>query len=484
MKWLNKNLVLFLSSLFLFEGLSFLAYFIPAFNYLGVALILIITLYLSFKDLEWGIIILFTELIIGSKGHLFNLGFLSLRMLIFSALLLVLLIKLANKNFRQELIAKLLAFKKTILFIVLAILILFSLLLGIINNNSYVLSDFNAWLFFLIIFPLVAVYVKKPLSDYRRLFQFILAALIFLSFKTLLILYIFTHNLVILPDVYLWLRRTGVAEITNTTASWPRIFLQSHIYPVLTLLVLPWLLKIKQKSAWILMSLFWAVCLLSMSRSFWLAVLVSTILSLITSWAFLGFKEAFKKGALILGSALISIILILMVVYFPIPKPGSFSADSFAKRISLDGSEAAVASRWSLLPVMWEEIKTAPVFGYGYGKTITYKTSDPRVLENNPDGLYTTYAFEWGYLAIWLKLGLVGLGTYLFLLFINIYQGFLLIKDKKITLVAFSFGLLALIIINFFTPYLDHPLGIAYLIFTSIILDSKRETQDLPETIK
>lgn len=484
MKWLNKNLVLFFASLILFESLSFLAYFFPIFNYLGVILILIITLYLSFRDLEWGIIILFTELIIGSKGHLFSLGFLSVRMLIFSSLLLVFLIKIANKNFRQELIAKLLTFKKTILFIVLAILILFSLFLGIMNGNAYVLADFNAWIFFLIIFPLIAVYLRKPLKGYQKLAKFVLAALVFLSFKTLLILYIFTHNLIILPDVYLWLRRTGVAEITNTVGSWPRIFLQSHIYPAIFLLIIPWFLKIKQKSTWILMSLFWSVSLLSMSRSFWLAILLSASIGLIFSWIFLDFKEALKKGILILGSALISIVLILMVVYFPIPKPGSFSANSFAQRISLDGSEAAVASRWSLLPVMWEEIKAAPIFGYGYGKTITYKTSDPKVLEKNPNGLYTTYAFEWGYLALWLKLGLLGLGAYLFLLFINVYQGFLLIKNKEVRLAAFSFGLLVLIITNFFTPYLDHPLGIAYLVFASIILGPKNEERDLPENIK
>ena len=31
----------------------------------------------------------------------------------------------------------------------------------------------------------------------------------------------------------------------------------------------------------------------------------------------------------------------------------------------------------------------------GFGTSVTYETSDPRALETNPDGLFTTYSFEW-----------------------------------------------------------------------------------------
>ena len=54
--------------------------------------------------------------------------------------------------------------------------------------------------------------------------------------------------------------------------------------------------------------------------------------------------------------------------------------------------------------------------GRGFGATVTYQTRDPRILADNGSGEYTTYAFEWGWLDIWLKLGIFGLAAYFLLI--------------------------------------------------------------------
>ena len=104
------------------------------------------------------------------------------------------------------------------------------------------------------------------------------------------------------------------------------------------------------------------------------------------------------------------------------------------------------------------------------------KTSDPRIVASNATGKYTTYALEWGWLDIWLKLGLFGFLAYLLLIGKILKSGFMFLensedaKKRNITL-GLVIGLIVIMCVNIFTPYLNHPLGIAYLIFMSVIID-------------
>lgn len=468
-----KKISLVLSIITLIELISFGAYFYNPLKIIGAILITIITLFLTYKNLENGLLILFAELIIGSKGHLFELGPVSIRMIIFTIIMLVYFIKLFNKDERLRIIAQIKEFKAKSYFIILAFFVLASLINAFLYNNNLtnILADFNAWLFFLLIFPILSVYYQAKTEVYHRLKIVVMAAFLWLGLETFIILYVFTHNLGIVSDLYLWLRRTGVAEVTPTLGSWPRIFLQSQIYAAITLVALPFL----KRQSWFLIILAWGISLLSMSRSFWLGLIVVLALGFLLQLLFFGWSKIWSKIFLVVGGFLASLVLILLVVYFPIPKPGSFSPDSFMKRVSFDSSEAAVASRWSLLPMMWQEIVKNPIMGFGYGKTITYKSSDPKVLQNNPDGNYTTYAFEWGYLALWLKLGLLGLLAYLILIITTVYQGLKKWRKNDILAGALSLSLLIVMVVNFFTPYLDHPLGIGFLLLAIVIIQNENK---------
>lgn len=475
MKLITKNTWLLLGIITIIELVSFLGYFYAPLKIISAVVISLIVFILTFKNLETGLLLMFTELIIGSKGHLFELGSISIRMIIFGVIILAYLIKLRHTEERLKIISYLKELPAWRYFVSLAIFIFLALLVALIKGNELtnIFYDINAWLFFLLLFPILAVYFKAGTEVYQRLITVALAAFLWLGFETFIILYIFTHNISVMPDLYYWLRRTGVAEITSTLSSWPRIFLQSQIYTAIALVMMPFILKIKSLNTWILLIIAWSVLLLSMSRSFWLATVIVLVFGLSAQLIFYGWKKLWSKIFLIIGGALSAVLFILIIVLFPVPKPNNFSADSFINRISFNSSEAAVASRWSLLPTLWREIKTSPIIGSGFGKTITYKSSDPRILQTTPSREYTTYAFEWGYLALWLKLGLFGLLTYLILLGTTIYRGFLKWRLGNNLAGILALGLIVLMVVNFFTPYLDHPLGIGYILLSITLIEQK-----------
>ena len=140
--------------------------------------------------------------------------------------------------------------------------------------------------------------------------------------------------------------------------------------------------------------------------------------------------------------------------------------------------EAAGQSRMELLKPLWIGILKHPIIGSGFGATVTYNSKDPRILQNNPSGEYTTFAFEWGYLDLWYKMGILGPLAYLGLIGSILLALWRVIKDKSemvlegINVQAISLGvfgaLIALAAVHFLTPYLNHPLGIGFIILSSL----------------
>lgn len=462
MSLFNKKTIGIFAIIFAVEALSLAGFFYSPLKLVGMVIIGLGAIILSWKNLEYGLLLLFTELIIGSKGHLFDLSVVSVRMLIFVAVMAVFLVRLFNKTEREKIITYFKELKSAKAILALAFFVLVGLVNALIRHNNLgdIFADVNSWLFFLLLFPMLSIYFKAKQETYQRLIIVVSAAFLWLSFETLSILYIYSHNLSVMSAIYLWLRKTGVAEITATLNGFPRIFLQSQIYAAVAIIISTFSLKQKNKDFWVVAILAWAVLFLSMSRSFWLATALCLLIGLMSQR-----KVIFKNLIFIISTSLSAALLIFLISIFPIPKPGLFSLDSFINRTNLDNSEAAVASRWALLPALTKEIKKSPIIGQGYGAGVTYKSSDPRVLEQHPDGWYTTYAFEWGYLSIWLKLGILGLLAYLWLLGQNIYQG---LKSGSF----FALVLMLLLIIHALTPYLDHPLGIALVMMAIIVIPS------------
>ncbi len=494
---LNKNIIwqsfLTFSILELISFFTFDSFILHKLVFIVLALII---LGLSIYNLEYGLLIAFGELFVGSMGHLFSFSFtsqiltfnLSIRvfiwlsvMLTFSFRLLFQIIKHGD-NAPYYLIWKKFPYRKAFYFLFAAIFFAIINAWGHGHQLSLIFADANAWLYFLLLFPLLAVYGDGKKDRLNRFFNLFLSASLFLSLEILLLLSIFVHHLAISSAVYHWLRKTSLGEMTPTLGGWPRIFMQSQIYSAIAFLAVFWWGKAKFKLSnfWkkdsilllVLAALFFSSILISFSRSFWLSIFITVTIVLIIDWRKESFGKMMSSASWFVLSVIMSFVLIYLITAFPyLHWSGSEIGQSFVSRVNIvNDNEPALASRWSLLPVITKAIEKEPVFGQGYGKTLTYSSQDPRVLENNK-GQYTTYAFEWAYLGIWLKLGLIGLLAYLYLLFNLIKDAFKLgIQENKLLILTLASGLFFLVFTNIFTPYLNHPLGITYLLISSCLI--------------
>ena len=100
----------------------------------------------------------------------------------------------------------------------------------------------------------------------------------------------------------------------------------------------------------------------------------------------------------------VAIFLLALKLPFPAPRSQSSFEDMLRSR-QISERDAAVASRWTLIKVLDAKIMEAPLLGSGFGATVTYISSDPRIISTT-GGTYTTAAFEWNYHDILVKMGL------------------------------------------------------------------------------
>ncbi|MFA6514214.1 MAG: O-antigen ligase family protein [Patescibacteria group bacterium] len=481
METIKTKQVAVLLGIFLFlEIISIFGFSFSFVNQSAFFILVLITLVLSIYKLEYGLLLVLAELMIGSKGYLFYLplgegSLLSLRLVIWSILMIVFLIKflisLKKLGYESPYFKKIKDFVFWKPYLILAILVLTGLVSAIIYKNNLIdiFLDFNAWIYFLILFPAISVNINR-----QRLETIFIAGAIWISLKTLILLAIFSNDFTFAANVYAWLRKTLVGEMT-ASSNWNRVFIQSQIFSIIAYFFLFFkIIKINNLKSFfnkqnilnfVLMALFFSTLLISLSRSFWLGFAAVILFSLIFTWRF----YSFKRAALIALEMTLGVVLAVIMIFVAAPHLTGLQSQ-LLNRVG-NKEEAALVSRWTLLPELIKEIKNNPISGQGYGKTVTYISSDPRILENEASGRYTTYAFEWGYLDIWLKIGVLGLIAYLLLLYKVIHASLMSgIKSGDYLYLGITAGCLFLAIVHFFTPYLNHPLGIGFIVISSCLI--------------
>ncbi len=479
--------------LLIVEGASFWSYFNPLVGLVAGGLILVTTLLLSIKNVSNGLLVIIAELIIGSQGYLFSFNIngskISLRIALWIIVMGVWMSNLILQYFRDKNFIKTytIPYRKPLL------LFISTLGLGIIvgflssNNQLFFFLELKRWLYILLLFPLITSF--RSTQDITKLSTVIISAITALCIKVVILIYTFSHSfLPLVYDVYGWMRQNLLGEITRWPSGFSRIFMQSQIFllPAVAAFFLTVYKKIQNRELFfkkesigiVLLTISClSVIIASLSRSFWLGIIIG---ALITGICYIfAYRPQIKMILffcfVVLGTLVLSTAFLFAVVRFPFPNP-SANIDTSLLADRVITIEAGAASRWSLLPVMWHEIKKSPLIGYGFGKSLTYQTYDPRIVANGGNGLYTTYAFEWGWLDIWLKFGLLGLVAYIWLLWEISKDAFQLLRKQRLAGSVILFSLVSLVIVHFFTPYLNHPLGFGYLALLILFLESKKST--------
>ena len=392
--------------------------------------------------------------------------------------------------------------------VIIAIMILAGLFNGLYLEQPFIFQDANAWAFLLYFIPVLDIAHRYKANLIRHIKAAFVASLIYLPLKALFVFYIFSHGIISLADpLYNWIRDTRVGEITPAGGNVFRVFFQSAVFSVVAgfYFFAFWIQqnfaskgKLSSANGGVLeatkpyahgdfqdkpcyalkyaIGVLWvlsiAMVIISLSRSFWLGTIIGLLMVLVLGLIKLKdipWQPCIKVVLGILGA----FTLLAVILYFPIPKTGSVSLSSMLRdRGTL--TDAAGSSRWNLLPAMWDKIREEPIIGSGFGSTVTYTSQDPRILQTHPDGRYTTYAFEWGWLSLWIKFGIFGPLVILLLL---ISLGWRVWKSKYAwwLRVGTISSLAGFAVIHIFTPYLDHPLGFAFLLSLEGLLAMDRE---------
>jgi len=456
-----------LLSIFAIDIISFLSFSYPDIQLVVFISIIIIVFAATLYKVEYGLYIILAELFIGGKGHLFSIqtdtSLISIRIALF---LIILGIWLGKKIQNKE---KRIYFKDPFikLFIILLAFIGYGFIHGLINNSfGAVFFDFNAWIFFLLFFVFYDTFTEKKYIF--SILQVLLAAVSWIGIKTVIVFYLFSQNITSVGDFfYTWIRDTGVGEITAITDSLHRIFFQSHIYSLIAMIIILVIvysgIKIKLRDAvglGLILYLTSLTVVMSQSRSFFAAGLAVFASLIIYSFVL------HNKFLSVVTKSIIVIVIVLSQIWLV-----------NTERITNIGQDAAGSSRLNQLNPLIQAISHNALLGSGFGTEVTYVSNDPRIQKTHPGGWYTTYSFEWGYLDIALKIGLLGLGAYLTFIGYIFYQGFKNRKNSSVIVHGFLFGLMALCVVNIFTPYLNHPLGIGYIMLVStLIMNPVRDT--------
>jgi hypothetical protein len=439
-------------------------------------LVIFILIMLTVKNPTFGLFGVFLELFSNPHGHLIfwdDAGFLvSLRMAVFIGFFIGYTIFLIRTKSRVPLSPF-----SSLFPLLLAILIGFTS--GFLFQDPIrAFTDGNAYFFLLYAIPILGhAYSSKDRSAF---FQILAAGAIWNMIISFGILYLFTHfNETFLQTSYVFLRDVRLAEITNIGRGFYRVFIQSQFFVIVfgTLLI-PLYVQLAEKRDRILISVLLggviSTLLLSLSRSFWIGVgacLIVFMVLLIRSQIGRDNHGFFNRVSFLFLSVLFSILFIAIVIFFPFPtqKLGAGDlADVFSKRAQTD---VAISSRWKLIDPMSQAIREHPFIGNGFGASVSFVSDDPRVREMYPDGVWSTSSMEWGWLELWLKMGILGPISFLILFGFLLRQLFGYLKTDRAWIgIGFISSLIFLYVTNAFSPYLNHPIGLGFLLFVFLFL--------------
>jgi hypothetical protein len=436
---------------------------------------------LAYQKLDLALALVFIELFSNPHGALLLAdvaGFpVSMRMALFIGVMLGWSIGWGTRKYQSNL-----KDGRAAIFLFVMIAVVLGFTIGVLTRDPIaVFKDGNAYLYLLYLLPMLTVtWTHKHRHD---LLQILAAGAVWAAMVSLTILYIFTHFWVaLLAPVYEMLRDLRIAEVTDVGGGVYRVFMQSQMFTAIFGWFVLALSMTNQKKQWFIglgaMSV--AVVLLALSRSFWVGLL--------PAFVFLLFmlartrKPTFSAIARFIGWSTITIALgvalLLAVALFPIPDPSLAGDSLFAsfKDRTTEIDDAGISSRWKLFTPMFSTIVESPLVGHGFGKAVTFESDDPRIRSISPDGTWSTTSMEWGWLELWIKMGVVGPLAFFYAAYELVRRLWSYQWTQQAWMgLALITGLVFIYSTHFFSPYLNHPIGLGYLLFLIPFLPDKKQ---------
>lgn len=444
----------------------------------------------SWCSLAAGLCVAFAEIMVGGHGHLLEAAVggmsVSVRMAVFAAVMGVWLVQLVRGRVRPVWQPY-----RDVPFAILGLAVAVGTLVGFVQHApANVFDDMNGFLTLAYLLPLASLPWTN--AQKRDLLQVLAASVVWIGVSTLALVYLFTH----LPgkflgEVYAFVRDARLAEVTLLKEpTWfvqllpnPwyfRVFEPAHFFSMVMLFVLigaRFILYRDGKMGWAARALFVLVAatfVASLSRSFMVGLAAGGF----ATTGFILFDRLRPFGRT-LRHALQALVLFAVgavafwaVIAVPVP-PQPDLRDAAFYREDTGYRGGAVSSRWNLLWPMFDAIMDNPVVGAGFGKEVTFISDDQRIRDMNPSGAWTTYRFEWGYQDIWLKMGLLGLIGFIAYV-ICVTQAFVYTfrtQGHRWIAIGLFAGLVALFATHVFSPYLNHPIGLGYMLFVLPFFD-------------
>ncbi len=473
-----QGIRLMVYAFFVFTLLSILGYVWPIISNLVFCLIIGAAIYFSLIKIEYGFLFLIFEFLIGHEGHLFELAGLSLRLSLFLVVMLVWFIQKMVDKKQRRFFAQFVKSPDLAMFLIFFFVIILGLLQGMIAHDPILaIKDFINYSYLFLIFPLIDVFKKQDFV--KNVFKMSQVAVIGLSILTIVVFILFVTNLSQVHDqFYWWWRSVVVGKVTDTGNGFFRIVSSAHLLILpLFLILLSFLIenkkrfKDKYRKYLIYLSIGASLILLiNFSRAYFLGILIGLIFLL---------KGIGWRRWLIFSCLVVFILVAEFGLLFGLVSGGAalqglgFFKDRIGTILSPD-QETSSLTRMTILPVLINMIKQQPIFGQGLGATVEYTD-----LLTGQDK--TTFHLDWGYLEIWVELGLFGLIAYALVLLSIFYQGGQAIKKLKRhvfarrLVIGLLAGLASLAVASLTGPFLFHPIGIFYLVLTAVIIISIKE---------
>ncbi|PIR04159.1 MAG: hypothetical protein COV59_03165 [Candidatus Magasanikbacteria bacterium CG11_big_fil_rev_8_21_14_0_20_39_34] len=419
---------------------------------------------LYFKNEEYAFLLLLGELLLGGSGHLFEFFGLSLRLLLlicFSLLWFLhhtLFLKTIKKFYIPHHIFHLL--------IALSFIVFFSFFNGLQSGHipHNVISDTIPYVYFTFLLPFYFLLhnVHTQHSLLRLVVAFIVGSSLFSVFNFVMFS---SGATVIQGPYYLWLRWVNLAKITDMGEGFFRIVLPEHflLIPIALLLMSLLITKMRHSKFFIfLLILILLTTIIDLSRTLLLGLGIGSFVLLyrhnVLSWV-----------KIMLFTLLISFILFVSI-NFTASQGKTFGFDLFTTRVTSlinPDTERSTKTRMALLPDIWAQIETSPLFGNGLGAEVTY-------FDTYESKEIATTQLDWGYFELLVEIGIFGAFIYLSVIILTLLGLLHKIKNHilhKSFYVGLLSGFVSLLFMNITSPALFHVFGVFFIvIIISIIM--------------